>query len=700
MESLWKDADADVALGRMGFDHGDDLALRVYSSRLIGGNPDLVLHGGGNCSVKSSTLDLHDRPLEVIRVKATGHDLATIEASDFSALKLEGLRDLGKLDSLSDDAMLNQIRSMLLDYRAPTPSIETLLHAFLPDKFVDHTHADAALVFGNRPEGYEELRALFDVDVGLLPWIMPGFPLALAVAAFREENPDSIGLILHKHGVFSWGPDAKTSYQRMIHIVDRIENEIARRLEGTQLFADVPDYPQSSIRNAAVLIAPALRRFTAVSVKDELKPQRAMIVEWRPSTEAMAVAEDPSSCDLFWTTSPLTADHAIRTKSAYVLCNADEEELVKVIADYQMGYIEYFQEASLARESSATIVDTYPRIIIVKGAGLFALGKTKHDAIIAADIAEHTLRGKLQARALSSYEGLSPAEIFDMEYWSLQRSKLDTGEEPVLSRQIALVTGAAGAIGRAVCRILLERGAHVFMTDLPGESLDAALQEMREKFPEWQVSSAGMDVTDEALVKRGFEECLLVYGGIDTLVMNAGIAHVSSIVDMDVADWDRVHLVNETGTLLCLREAARWMKLQRMGGQIILNASKNVPSPGADFAAYSASKAGAVQLAKVAALELAEYGILVNMIHADGVFEDEASGKSSGLWDEVGPERMKKRGQSEEEMREYYKKRNLLGISVDARHVAEAVAFFAERRTPTTGAALTVDGGHLTTFYR
>lgn len=701
MESRWNEMDASAAVGRMGKDHGEDLALRVYTSRLIGQDTDLVVHGGGNTSVKTTFQDLLGRETEVLCVKGSGWDLISIEPAGLPGLDLQALRDLRSLRGMSDEEMVHELRRQLWDPSSPNPSVETLLHAFLPDKFVDHTHADAALVFGNRPEGQAEMEALFGDEVGVLPWTFPGFPLAKKVADYRDAHPEAIGLILHKHGVFSWGPDARTSYERMIEIVDRLEKEILRRLEGQTLFADVPDYSPGSFTLMASSAMPALRRLTSIRTGDEFSPHKPMIAEWRPTPEALAVGEDyEDAWELFWSTGPLTPDHVIRTKSAYVVAPADDEVLAAKVADYAMGYTEYFHQASMERGAAVTMLDPYPRVFVIKGVGLVALGKDKKAAIAAADIAEHTLRGKKQAQALGSYEALTPVEVFDMEYWSLEQAKLGKTTEPPLGRRIALVTGAAGAIGRAVCRRLLQAGAHVVLSDLAGDNLAAACAEMAERYGATRVRSVAMDLCDETSVKQGFREAITAFGGLDILVMNHGIAHVSSIQDMELADWDRVHAVNETGTLLCFREASRIFQHQGLGGQVILNASKNVPAPGAEFSAYSASKAGAVQIARVAALELAEHGVTVNMVHADGVFSDEDSGKSSGLWDVVGPERMAARGLDPDGLRDYYKGRNLLKVPVQASQVAEAIAFFAERRTPTTGAALTVDGGHAQTFYR
>ncbi len=701
MESRWNEMDASAAIGRMGKDFGQDLALRVYTSQLIGQDTDLVIHGGGNTSVKTVFTDLLGRDSEVLCVKGSGWDLVSIEPQGLPGLDLQALRDLRALDGMSDEEMVRQLRRQLWDPSSPNPSVETLLHAFLPDKFVDHTHADAALVFGNRPEGLAEMEALFGGEVGVLPWTFPGFPLAKKVADYREAHPDTIGLILHKHGVFSWGPDARTSYERMIQIVDRLEQEIGRRLEGKQVFVDVPDYTEGSFKLVASSALPMLRRLISVKSEDEFSPYQPLIAEWRPTAEALAIGEDHENCwELFWATGPLTPDHVIRTKSAYVVARADDEVLADKIGEYTMGYSDYFHQASMEREVAVTMLDPYPRVFVIKGVGLVAFGKDKKAAIAAADIAEHTLHGKMMGQALSSYEALDPVDVFDMEYWSLEQAKLGKAKEASLSRRIALVTGAAGAIGRAVCRRLLDGGAHVVLSDLEGEALDKASAEMAERFGATRVASVPMDLCEEKSVKQGFRDAILAFGGIDILVMNHGIAHVSSIEEMELSDWERVHAVNETGTLLCFREASRIFQHQGLGGQVILNASKNVPAPGAEFSAYSASKAGAVQIARVAALELAEYGVTVNMVHADGVFADESSGRSSGLWDVVGPERMAARGLDPDGLRDYYKGRNLLKVPVQASQVAEAIAFFAERRTPTTGAALTVDGGHAQTFYR
>lgn len=698
MQSRWNDADAAAVVARLGGQWGEDLALRVYTSCLIGADKDLVLHGGGNTSVKTEVRDILGAPEEMICVKGSGCDLASIEPHGLPALRLSGLRRLAALETLTDDDLINQLRTHQFDASAPNPSVETLMHAFLPDRFVDHTHADASLVFGNRPEGMAELTDVLGAEVGVLPWIMPGLALARAVAQYRDKNPTSIGLVLHGHGVCSWGPDARTSYERHIQIVHVIERAIAARLDQRQTILSLAAAPEQEPPRVARNVAPILRCLLAASTTDPLRPQRPLVLEWRPTREALAAAASSEARALF-NSAPLTPDHVIRTKGPYVVADAAEEELADAVTEFTSRYVDYFDRCSAGQDPLPRMLDPFPRVALVRGAGLLAWGKTKKDACIAADIAEHTIRGKAQAHALSSYQGLDDAALFEMEYWGPELAKLGASREPPLAGQVALVTGAAGAIGVAVTRRLLDGGAHVLVTDLEGEAFERSLLGLAETYGE-RVHGVAMDVRLEDSVHDAFDECVLRFGGLDVAVANAGIAHVAPMTELTVEDWERVQRVNETGVFLTFREAARVMKQQRLGGRLVLNASKNVPAPGADFVAYSASKAGAVQVARVAALELARHGILVNIVHPDGVFTDAQSGTSSGLWDTVGEDRMRSRGLTPEGLRAHYQSRNLLNIAVTADHVAEAVAFFAEGRTPTTGAALTVDGGLKETFYR
>jgi NAD(P)-dependent dehydrogenase (short-subunit alcohol dehydrogenase family) len=337
-----------------------------------------------------------------------------------------------------------------------------------------------------------------------------------------------------------------------------------------------------------------------------------------------------------------------------------------------------------------TKLDSTPRVILVPGVGVFTAGRSKADARIAADITEHTLRAKATANDVGHYVALSDGDLFDMEYWVLEQAKLGKGKDAPLAGQVALVTGALGAIGFGICRQLVGAGAHVVLADLDAERLETARAELDPK-GKGIAGTLVMDVTDETAVARGFDDLCREYGGLDVLVLNAGIAHVSALTDLDAAALRRVVDVNFHGYFLVLREAARLMQRQGTGGNVIVNSSKNVFAPGADFGAYSASKAAGHQLAKVAALELAPHGIRVNLINADAVFGNDA--RPSGLWQEVGPARAKSRGMDPKELQEFYRQRNLLKARVTPEHVGNAVVFFATNQTPTTGATLPVDGG-------
>ena len=334
---------------------------------------------------------------------------------------------------------------------------------------------------------------------------------------------------------------------------------------------------------------------------------------------------------------------------------------------------------------------------MVPGVGVFTAGRTKVDARIAADITEHTLRAKATANDVGRYVGLPDGDLFDMEYWVLEQAKLGKATDAVLAGQVALVTGAVGAIGFGIARQLVAAGAHVVLSDLQGDRLDAACRELDPKGRGVAVGVV-MDVTDEASVVAGFAETCRLFGGLDILVLNAGVAHVSALDALETAALRRVVDVNLVGTFLVLREGARLLRRQGTGGNIIVNSSKNVFAPGADFGAYSASKAGAHQLGKIAALELAPAGVRVNLINADAVFGD--ASRPSGLWQEVGPARARSRGLDPAALQDYYRQRNLLRVFVTPEHVGNAVVFLASNLTPTTGATIPVDGGVAEAFPR
>lgn len=695
MRNRWDDAAARAAIEQYG-SHGEAVALRVYSSRLIGVEPSLVLHGGGNTSVKGKTRTLLGDEVDCLWVKGSGSSLDKVEPKDFPALDLAYLRRLEALESLSDEEMVNQLRTHLFDASAPNPSVEALLHAFLPHAFVDHSHADAVVAVTNQPNGVELVQQALGDRVTTLPYIMPGFPLAKAVAAAYRAHPQVHGVVLIHHGLFSFGDSARQSYERHIELVDACERFSLIRRKTVSVTTHVPSAEEAGARAARV--APMVRGLLAERTETHEVCKR-FVAEWRASDEALAYLEERRAEHVLCS-GPLTPDHVIRTKPWPVFVadapyDRSDEELAScmatAIASYRDQYDRYFQSNVEAKGVSRRKLDSAPRVLFIRGLGVLSFGSTKKDARIAADIADSTLRTKALVDGFGTFTALSDADLFDMEYWSLEQAKLGKAAPRELEGQVALVTGGAGAIGRGIASSLAKAGAHVVLVDNDEESVRDAAKQIDKKHGAGAAHPLVADVTDDASMRAAFDAACVAYGGLDIVVPNAGIAFVKPVAELATADALRVAQVNYLGVLITLREAARVFKAQGTGGNVIVNASKNVFAPGKDFGAYSASKAAAHQLAKVAALEFAALDVRVNQINADAVFAHE--GKASGLWEEVGPSRARSRNLTMEQLQGFYRDRNLLRVSVEARHVGEAVLFFASNKTPTTGATLPVDGG-------
>jgi len=706
MQSRWSDDDARAFRERLAAS-GEDLALRVYTSRLIGQDPDLVMHGGGNTSVKIRRKDVLGEETEAICVKGSGWDLDSIEPAGLPAMRLEPLRALRRLEALSDEEMVNQQRTNLFDATSPNPSVETLLHAFLPHKFIDHSHADAILALTNQPNGEQLVRDALGDKVAIVPYVMPGFALAKLAAEVFERDPKVEAMVLLKHGFFTFADDARTSYERHVAYVDRAERFLAERTKGTLATSatTVGDAQVAQANARAAAIAPVLRGRLASERGNPDIPWKRMLLEHRATPEILALLADPK-CGTLAGRGPLTPDHVIRTKAHALYLPAlafDDLDKLRLqvdgeIRDFRQRYDAYFAAQVAAKGVKRTKLDPDPRVLLIPGVGLFGIGKSRKDAAIAADLAEHTLRIKALGEALGRYEPLPDHDLFDMEYWSLEQAKLGKEAEKPLARQVALVTGAAGAIGVGICLELVRAGAHVVLTDVDAAGLERARERVAKAGGSSSCTAIRMDVTNEQSVQEAFAHACRTFGGVDVVVPNAGIAHVSALAATEQKHWQRVIDVNLGGYFLTMREGARVLKLQGLGGNIVINASKNVFGPGADFGAYSASKAAGHQLGKVAAIELAPLGIRVNMINADAVF---AEGETqSGLWQEIGADRAKSKGIAPEALEEHYRERNLLRAKISGAHVGRAVVFFAANVTPTTGATLPVDGGVAAAFPR
>jgi NAD(P)-dependent dehydrogenase (short-subunit alcohol dehydrogenase family) len=551
----------------------------------------------------------------------------------------------------------------------------------------------------NQPDGKALAREAMGENVAILPYARPGFDLAKAVTECHQADPGIEGIVLLHHGLITFGDDAQVAYERHIALVDACERFIERRSRGRSLTPVFRAQEEPSV--LAARVAPVLRGLMAWRTGDDDHPFLPSILEWRASEDILALVNSAEAKTLA-ATGPLTGDHLIHTKPLAMFVEDPEwnddqalkQQLDEAVAAYRRDYEAYVTDHG----GSVAGVDPSPRVILLPGAGLFAWGRAKREGCITADIAEHTLIAKARAHAIGTYTSLPAKHLYDMEYRAIQRIKLDTGDKRPLERRIVVISGGAGAIGSAVAKVCANAGAHVAVTDVDEERLSRVVERVERECGPGTALGVAMDVTDEASVQAGFAEIVRAYGGVDVVVPNAGVAHVAAIEDLGVDDFRRVMEVNAVGYLMFMREGARILKRQGLGGHIIVSASKNVFGPGKDFGAYSASKAAGHQLGKVAAIELAPYGIRVNMINADAIFGDPDS--PSGLWATVAPARARSRQMKEEDLPEYYRDRNLLKARVRGHHVGNAVVFFASNATPTTGATLPVDGGVVEAFPR
>ncbi len=672
---------------------GEDLALRTYSSRLLGMEKSLVLHGGGNTSVKGTSTNILGEELPALFIKASGFDLARIEPAGHPALDLGFLKKLRALDKLSDEIMMEQLRSHLLDSRSPTPSIETLVHAFIPGRFIDHTHADAILALTNQSGGKDLVGQALGEEVVVLDYVRPGFKLARAVAEAVESHSEARAMVWMHHGLVTWAETAREAYEATIELVSKAEAFLDSRATpaGTIVSTEL-----SQAQARWVAVAPILRGLLAEAGEDADRPCQRVILSPLITPEVLDFVDSDQGKELADTPS-LTSDHLIRTKPfplwveapAYEDPSRLKDQMKAAIQMYRDFYQAYLDRNAQEMKAELTRFDSAPRVLLLPGMGAACAGRDVAASHICRDIIRQTLEIKARIGAMGKYEGLSEAELFDMEYHTFQHAKL-AGDELPLSRQVAVVTGAAGAIGSGLSRAFLDQGCQVAVTDLPGERLDGLVEELQAKYGE-RVLGVPLDVTDRDSIAAAFASIISTWGGVDLILINAGLALVASLGEMDPDEFRRIEQVNVEGTLLVLAEAARHLELQGTGGDVVVISSKNVFAPGAQFGAYSATKAAAHQLGRIASLELAEIDVRVNMVSPDAVFSE--GERKSGLWAEVGPDRMKARGLNEKELEEYYRKRNLLKTKVTASHVANAALFFCTRQTPTTGATLPVDGG-------
>ena len=696
MVNLWSESDAKAAVDRYAERWGRDLALRTYSARLLGSQSALVIHGGGNTSVKCAQKNIFGEDREALFVKVSGRDLATILPEEHVAIWVDGLRPLLGLDDLDDERLATEVRRQLLDCGGPLPSIEAPVHAVIPERFVDHTHADAILTLSNQPNGEELVREAVGDDIPIISYVVPGLQLAKTVATVLEQHPEANAMIWMHHGIITWGSTARDSYTRMIDIVSRAEAFI----EGRVTHKLDPRFRTSlEVARARLLrVAPLLRGILSGGSDVAGRPrQRAVIVplitpdviDFVDSRQGRALAV---SC-------PLTTDHLIWLKPLPLWIDdpdcEDEQRLTDqihlAVAEYREAYLDYVARHVDELPKGSPPIDPFPRVVILPGLGVLCAGPDQVAAGVTRDLMARTLSAKRRiAKMGSTYEGLGEEHLFHMEYRALQRAKLTSHGAGPLTGNVALISGAAGAIGSGICARLLAEGAHVIATDVREAPLGELVDELASEHP-GRVIGALLDVTDPESVAAAFDAATQSFGGVDHVIINAGLAHVASLDEMELERFRSLERVNVEGTLFLLKEALRHFNWQGIGGDIVLVSTKNVFAPGAGFGAYSATKAAAHQLCRIASVEFAKYDVRVNMVAPDAVFSH--GQRSSGLWDEVGPQRMQARGLNADELKDYYRDRNLLKVRISADQVASGILFFLTRQTPTTGVTLPIDGG-------
>ncbi len=577
MQSRWSDLDYESTVARyVGEGHPADLAVRVYTTRLLGQDPELVLHGGGNTSVKTTLPDADGTPVEVLCVKGSGWDMGTIEPAGLPAVRLHPLQAMVAFDALSDDRMVMLQRRLLMDPAAPNPSVEAILHANLPFRHVDHTHANAIVSLTNQPEGEALIRDLFP-DSLVPPYVMPGFDLAVAVDAAFKAQPGCDGMILLKHGIFTFSDDPRAAYEDMVAKIDRAERRLAkgrsRPFKGVTL-------PPGGLPTAAA-VAPILRGAVARATGVEGQPRR-MILEHRVSAAILDLCNAEAAANLVGRGNA-TPEHVIHIKRKGLALPAPTADLdayrhlvTEAVAAYAADYAAYFARNNARVGGGKVMLDPNPRVFYVAGLGLFAAGTSRAGARIAADVAEATVEVITRAEGMGGWAPLPEADLFDIEYWSLEQAKLAKLAEKPLGRQVAVVTGAAGGIGYAVAQALRQEGAEVALLDVAAEPLAAAAKTLGGL-------AVPCDLTDPAAVDAAVEAVAGHFGGLDIVISNAGAAFQGRMVDVPDAVLRQAFALNFWSHHYVARAAVRVMRRQGTGGALVFNVFKQAVNPGPDL---------------------------------------------------------------------------------------------------------------------
>ncbi|GAA4702041.1 bifunctional aldolase/short-chain dehydrogenase [Brevibacillus fulvus] len=668
----------------------------VYRSNLLGADRRVCNWGGGNTSMKTITRDFRGREVQVMWVKGSGSDLATMKISQFTGLKLEDVTPLLERAEMSDEEMVAYLSHCMLDSKQPRPSIETLLHAFLPFRHVDHTHPDAIISICCADNGQNIAEEIYGKRFVWVPYIRPGFQLSKMIAEAVQNNPEAELVLMEKHGLVTWGETSEECYRNTVRIIQEAERYIQARTQERSLFGGTKHNPVAPEERKRILaeLLPLVRGAVGQS-----KP---MIVTSDDSPEILRFVNSHAAAEL----SQIGAacpDHLVHTKRVPLFVDwqpaAEDREMLKQkllagIADYAEQYRQYFARNKQEGDSMA---EAAPRVILIPGIGMINTGKSWQMAKVSEQLYHRAVAVMAGSTVLGNFVSLNEQESYLVEYWPLELYKLSLAPaEAEFSRKVALVTGGAGGIGSETCRRFAAEGAHLVIADLNQEGAEKLAAEINEQFGEGRAIAVKVDVTDESGVQAAFTQAALTYGGVDIVVNNAGLATSSPFADTTLQEWQLNLDVLGTGYFLVAREAFKQMKAQGTGGALVFVGSKNSIYAGRNSAAYSAAKALEVHLARCIAVDGGADGIRVNAVLPDAVLQGSAIWNSN--WRN---ERAAAYGIEPDQLEEYYRQRTTLQVNVLPRDIAEGILFFASSKAAkTTGCMLTIDGGVPAAFPR